>query len=284
MKNGKVLLAAVAAGGVGLLLLSGKKAHAAEPEGEAVMPPVLPPVQPTPPRTTIRLPEDIVPPRIEIEDDDEEEDDTPRPQPPRIPPDEDYRPTPPGQGAAPRPPVVIDIPRPPTAAEEDAEAEEDTPIVRIPSPPQIVVRPPPLPAPPQASPPVAEEEEETVIPDDTEQVLRILLAREGTSDWKRAEPILKTWQRNRGLVADGKFGRLAALKMAEETGLVPIVRFWPQGTYPESGIVGDYQAALYDKASRAEEPRASQLRAAAEREQGQGFKRNPGPVSPTISI
>jgi hypothetical protein len=71
--------------------------------------------------------------------------------------------------------------------------------------------------------------------------------------------------------------------MAEEIGTVPIIRFWPQGAI-KSKAVPDYQAALYALAAKAPEPRRSQLRASAQREQGQGFERNPKPVAPLFKL
>lgn len=117
---------------------------------------------------------------------------------------------------------------------------------------------------------------ETSMPEDTAELLSVMLAVEQAPNWKRKEPLLAPWQRDRGLVADQMFGQKSALAMAEETGLLPIVRYWPTGTYRDGRWLDDYRAKLLAIAETAEEPRASQLREAAKREQGQGW----APVQP----
>ena len=101
--------------------------------------------------------------------------------------------------------------------------------------------------------------------------------------WKRIDGQVKAWQSARGLVSDGKFGPGSALRMAEEIGTLPLVRYWPSGTL-KTREVPKYQAALYELANEAEEPRASQLRAAAEREQGQGYGTARKPVEQLIVL
>lgn len=136
---------------------------------------------------------------------------------------------------------------------------------------------------PPPSPTMEQAEQPTELPADTAKLLQVMLALESTSNWKRVEPTLKPWQSKRGLVADGKFGPKSALRMGAETGLLPIVRFWTAGTSPESAVPA-YHDGLVALAQQAEEPRATQLYAAVEREQGQAFARNVVPVVPTISL
>lgn len=131
---------------------------------------------------------------------------------------------------------------------------------------------------------VQESQSPTVIPEDTLAILSIMLAAEATPDWKVKLEELKPWQKSRGLKPDGLYGVKSATKMAEETGLLPIIRFWPSGTTRTSGVIEDYKAALLDEASSAEQPRKSQLKAAVDREQGQGFDRVKKPISPTIAL
>jgi hypothetical protein len=126
-------------------------------------------------------------------------------------------------------------------------------------------------------------EQPDTVAEDTAAAADVLLTAEGSANWKRKEAILQPWQAARGLKPDQQFGPKSALAMAEEIGTVPIIRFWPQGAI-KSKAVPDYQAALYALAAKAPEPRRSQLRASAQREQGQGFERNPKPVAPLFKL
>jgi len=122
----------------------------------------------------------------------------------------------------------------------------------------------------------------TSIAADTLTAIAAMLAQEKSNKWRKMpEPTLVTWQKNRKLTADGKFGTKSALTMADETGMIPIIRAWPSGSYPEGRWLGDYRAALRAKAASAPEPRKSQLLAAAEREKGQGWGT---PEKPIISL
>ena len=267
--NDKAKILLLAAGATGLLFMTAKKSRAAEEEDDEdeTVVPVGPPVQI--PRG--RTPDDFFGDAPETIDD-------LLPRAPGDPPK--FFPTPPTQGGEPIPPKKA-IP------EDDPDAEEsENPVIVAPpvfttQPVPAVPRPPPVRGVP--SQPKAPAEKPTNIPADTAELLRLMLARETTADWKRQEPALALWQRERGLTADKKFGPQSALTMAEETGLLPIVRFWPKGAQ-KAQAVEDYQEDLLELASKAEEPRRSQLKAAAEREQGQGFGRNPAPITPTISI
>jgi hypothetical protein len=129
----------------------------------------------------------------------------------------------------------------------------------------------------------------TAIPEDTLALLRIMLPKESGSSWKVKEPKLVPWQRARGLKDDGLFGKKSAVRMAEETGLLPIIRFWPRGTTRTSGALEDYKADLLAAASRfgamaGHEAHAAQLRAAVDREQGQAYSRVIRPIGVRISV
>jgi hypothetical protein len=97
-----------------------------------------------------------------------------------------------------------------------------------------------------------------------------MLSEEGTTRWKRKYPELGAWQAARGLVVDQNFGPGSALRMAQEIGTVPIVRFWPKGSLPQTALE-PYRNALLALAGQAPEPRRAQLIMSANREQGQGF-------------
>jgi hypothetical protein len=108
------------------------------------------------------------------------------------------------------------------------------------------------------------------VSEDTAAVQRELLDAEQTPRWKFISERVRQWQRARGLVADGMFGPRSALRMATEVGVLPLVRYWATGTLPETAVPA-YREAIDAIADEAPEPRASQLRASALREQGQGF-------------
>src|SRR6478752_7082842 len=125
----------------------------------------------------------------------------------------------------------------------------------------------------------------TNIAADTLTTISAMLAQEQSPKWRRIpEPTLVSWQKNRGLVADGKFGTGTALKLADETGMLPIIRAWPNASYPEGHWLEDYRAALRAKAATASEPRKSQLLAAAEREKGQGWGTPEKPITSLIHL
>jgi hypothetical protein len=122
-------------------------------------------------------------------------------------------------------------------------------------------------------------------PADTVAVVKQMLGEEGNgTNWRKVSPLLKVWQSSRGLTADGEFGTGSALKMADEIGTLPIIRDWPRGSTLQGHWLSDYQAALLAKANAAPEPRATHLRAAAQREQGQGFGTPPKPILTQISF
>ncbi len=320
-KKALLLLGVAGAVGVGFLLMGGKEAKAEtgpvpvpppspepeEPEEEPGVGPVPPgtvpdkaPAQPSPELPSDRITVDPIetetgvpitppaaPPKVidipEVETGEDGGDDILEPPeklepiaPPFVPP-EVRRPAP-----APK----LPIPKAPPVVEEviDEVKRRLPPIDQVIPPPDVgpgipikipAPKVPPgevLPAPP--SPPLAPE---------TEAMLRVMLAKESTPNWKDIEPTLIAWQKARGLVADGKFGPGSAKRLAAETGLLPIVRFWPRGTLPGTAVP-QFQGEILSVAAAAEEPRKTHLRAAAEREQGQGFGTPPKPISPLIEI
>lgn len=143
----------------------------------------------------------------------------------------------------------------------------------------------PGPAPTPAEPPASTAEQPSTIPSDTLAVLTSMLAEEHSPHWRIIpEPSLKPWQSARGLTADGDFGTGTALRMAQEVGTLPIIRGWPRGSNPQSGLIQKYQAALRQIAATAPEPRRSQLLAAAAREQGQGYGTPEHPIATLITL
>lgn len=134
---------------------------------------------------------------------------------------------------------------------------------------------------------VDESEADTPIDPMVLQMLTVMLADESTKNWKKSYPQLQAWQASKGMKPDGKFGPGSALALAEETGLLPIIRFWPRGAssrQSEQKAVDAWREKVAVIAADAEEPRRSQLFAAMAREQGQGFGRGQEVISPTIEV
>lgn len=156
-----------------------------------------------------------------------------------------------------------------------------------PTPTQIVpgITVTPGPAPTPAEPPVSPAEQPSPVAADTLTVLTKMLAQEHSPHWRIIpEPSLVPWQKARGLTPDGDFGTGTALKLAAETGMIPIIRGWPKGTSKQSPNLKNYQAALRTLAASAPEPRRSQLLAAALREQGQGYGTPETPIATLITL
>lgn len=143
----------------------------------------------------------------------------------------------------------------------------------------------PGPAPTPAEPPASPAEQPSSIPGDTLATITAMLAQEHSPNWRVIpEPTLKTWQSARGLTADGDYGTGTALRMGQETGMLPIIRGWPKGSYLGDGKLAAYQNSLRSLAASAAEPRKSQLIAAAAREQGQGYGTPEKPITSLITL
>jgi hypothetical protein len=79
-----------------------------------------------------------------------------------------------------------------------------------------------------AVPPVSEED----LNADTLDLLEALLAAEHLANWQDHHKLdVKLWQGSQGLVADGLAGPKTILKIAEQVGVAPIVRYWPKGQW-----------------------------------------------------
>ena len=154
---------------------------------------------------------------------------------------------------------------------------------QVPAAPVLPTVPGPAPAP--SAPPASAPELPSTAPADTVALVTKMLAQEQNPHWRIIpEPLLVAWQKARGLTADGDFGTGGALKMAQEIGTLPIIRGWPKGSFPGDGKLAAYQASLQQIANAAPEPRASQLRAAAVREQGQGYGTPETPIVHLITL
>lgn len=261
-KQKRTLTAFLGLGGIAVvvLLASGKKANAKPSTANQ-----LPPAEPGTDENPIDL--DNIP-----DEDEPQSPGWPQPQQPQLPapiPAVNI-PGPPPQGSINLPlpqvpgmqiPTSINVPVTLPQADDD-----DAP----PTPANVPV--PSVQVPPR--PPAHTAELPTAAPQDTVTMVQRLLSQEASPNWKKADPVLQAWQKSRGLVADGKFGPTTGLRVADEIGTIPLVRFWPKGTYPEGNWIRDYQSELIAKANQSASPKKEQLLASAEREQGQGFARN----------
>lgn len=157
------------------------------------------------------------------------------------------------------------------------------PLPAAPAPAPVALPAPIPPAPVVTAPPAASQP--SMVPGDTAALVQALLGDEASNNWKRVSPAVQAWQKSRGLKTDGEFGPKSALTVAGEIGTVPIVRYWPKGAQ-QAKAVRDYQATLLELANAAPEPRASQLRVSAQREQGQGFgsKQTALPASQRVQL
>lgn len=142
----------------------------------------------------------------------------------------------------------------------------------------------PGPALPATAPPQSSAELPDSAPADTLALVTSMLKTEQQPRWRVTDPLLKPWQKSRGRTADGQFGTGDALVMAKEIGTIPIIRGWPKGSFLGDGKLEAYRAALQQIASTAPEPRASQLRASAARELGQGYGTPEKPIATLITI
>lgn len=260
-QSGKVVLGLLALGGIGaIVFMSGKANAASSSSGGGASPPV-----PSPP-----LPNPLAPPGSD-----------PISLPPSsvIPPAGTPIPLP-GGGSVPTPA----IPGVNTGAAQPLPTLPSLP--GLPQPVSSPVLPTiPGPPPPVAAPPASPAEVTTSAPADTVALVTKMLAQEANPHWRIIpEPLLIAWQKARGLKADGDFGTGTALRLAQEIGTIPIIRGWPKGSTPNDGKRANYQAALQQMANAAPEPRASQLRASAAREAGQGYGTPEKPILHLITL
>jgi hypothetical protein len=122
------------------------------------------------------------------------------------------------------------------------------------------------------SAPDAPEDEEIKADDSaTADLVTLLLDAEdsGEKSWKsQHQSKVRSWQSTMGLVADGLFGAKSALKVAAQgASVIPLVRYWPSGSYPDGKWLPDYLNAL----ENVESADADAVSVAIDRETGQGW-------------
>ncbi len=260
-QSGKVVLGLLALGGIGAIVFMSQSAQAqGSGSGAGPLPQPPNPLLPPPGSDPISLPPSaVIPPAG-----------TPVPLP--------------GGGSVPVPAIpgvntgggqLPTLPSLPFPTQQPAATLPQTPVLpTVPGPP-----------PPISAPPASPAEVTTSAPADTVALVTKMLAQEAKPHWRIIpEPLLVAWQKARGLTADGDFGTGTALRLAQEIGTIPIIRGWPKGSTPNDGKRANYQASLQQIANAAPEPRASQLRASAAREAGQGYGTPEKPILHLITL
>jgi len=136
--------------------------------------------------------------------------------------------------------------------------------------------PAPTPAPIQT-----EELKPQADPNGTVALARELIEVQSQSGWKTAlQPAIQVWQSRMGLTADGKFGPKSALKMADEVGILPLIRYWSATGGTKEKQLSAYRTSLLAKANTfkqasATRPHGIALEVSAVHETGQGYSTSP---------
>lgn len=124
-------------------------------------------------------------------------------------------------------------------------------------------------------------------PNGTISLARAMLTRENLPNWKEdLQQSIKEWQEGVGLKPDGKFGMKSAARMAEEVGILPLVRFWTAGiVWNKASAKKEYEKVMRPVIDglRADLPESqahiNALEKSLAREQAQSLSANPKPVA-----
>jgi hypothetical protein len=178
--------------------------------------------------------------------------------------------------SAPAMPTAANTTTPPSAY-SPAAASSTTIAVATPTGGTVTV---PVQLPPAAPPIAAQELKPENDPNGTLALCRVLLAEQNNPGWKYVSPAVKAWQSKVGMKADGKFGPGAALRMAQETVVLPWVRYWSLGVGDGSkkAAINDFRSRLKlyaESIVRTKPEAAANLVVAADRESGQGWPTSP---------
>lgn len=118
-----------------------------------------------------------------------------------------------------------------------------------------------------------------------------MIEEQSRPNWKYISAAVKAWQTKVGLTSDGKFGPGSALRMAQEVGILPWVRYWPLGgSGTKAGNVADFRNRLkayaYSIAPKSDAYRtlAASLMVAADRETGQGWPTTTATPAPAQTL
>lgn len=100
----------------------------------------------------------------------------------------------------------------------------------------------------EKAPPLAIEEISPEFdPKGTVKLARLLLVRETLPNWKAddLDGDVGEWQRDVNITSDNKFGIESVAKMAEEVGILPLVRYWPKDVYTKQQAIQRYTDRIY---------------------------------------
>lgn len=111
---------------------------------------------------------------------------------------------------------------------------------------------------------------------------KAMISSEASPGWKKAlAQEITAWQLQKHLTADGKFGPKSALAMADEVGVLPLIRYFPATSASKASALKAYRDALYTKAANVEQSNpalAAALRLSATYDEGQGWATTPAAV------
>lgn len=120
-------------------------------------------------------------------------------------------------------------------------------------------------------------------PNGTVALAKAMLNAESSPGWKSAlKDAITAWQAKVGLKADGKFGEGSAYKMAQEVGVLPLIRYFALGgSGSKASSLKNYRDKLMTMAANADNHNpalAAALRSSATYEQGQSWATNPAAI------
>ena len=171
------------------------------------------------------------------------------------------------------------------AAQQAAQAAG----VTLPGVPSVAIPTTPLPTGtlPGPTPLQHEETQPQQDPHGTIALAKEMINAESNAGWKAAlQNQIRTWQATVGIASDGKFGPASAYKMAEEVGILPLVRYWPKGTQLNADLKG-YRDRLYSMAmsvATTNPALAAALRSSAGYETGVAYTGTPKAIDPSGRI
>lgn len=152
------------------------------------------------------------------------------------------------------------------------------PTIPISIPPITFPTSNPIPVPPAATPVQHEETKVDQDPHGTVALAKAMIDAESMSGWKAAlHPMIAAWQSSVGLKGDGKFGPGSAAAMAQEVGVLPLIRYYPAGTQLKADLQA-YRDLLYTMAANFDSrnpAHAAALRSSAQYETGQAYSGTP---------
>jgi len=141
------------------------------------------------------------------------------------------------------------------------------------------------------TPPVAVQVQEVNPTLDTNGTIALaaqMINAESSKGWKTAlSTPIKAWQSKMKLTADGKFGPKSALLMANEVGILPLIRYYASTGGSQAQQLAAYRTALGALASQVYSSNPAHsiaLRSSQNYEQGQGYSTSPAAVPATARV